>query len=193
MANLNELDLRYLAMTFLTAQHSKCARKKTGALLVANMIGSLTVPRVLADGVNGTVPGDDRRCELPSGETDPRTAHAECNCLNKVLHHRRDVLGASTLYSTNQPCGPCATEIIVRGVGRVVWALPYKDPTPIESLVKAGVVVMQYSLEEIQAATGLVVDASTYDLSGSMRERGYEESDINKYFSYPYGATHGKG
>ena len=56
-------------------------------------------------------------------DRDP-TAHAEMNLVRAAsTRYDRDVLAASTLFTSAEPCAMCAGAIYWSGIGRVVYAL----------------------------------------------------------------------
>ena len=85
-------------------------------------------------------------------------SHAEVNCLNAVKEEHRNLISASTMYVTLEPCShhgktpPCAERLIREGIRRVVIAV--SDPNPlvrgqgIGMLQQAGVEVCVGVMEE---------------------------------------------
>jgi tRNA(Arg) A34 adenosine deaminase TadA len=55
-------------------------------------------------------------------ERDP-TGHAELNLVRRTGRLGPDVLAATTLYTSTEPCAMCSGAIYWAGVGRVVYAL----------------------------------------------------------------------
>jgi tRNA(Arg) A34 adenosine deaminase TadA len=55
-------------------------------------------------------------------EQDP-TGHAELNLVRKTGHLGAEALGATTLYTSTEPCAMCAGGIYWAGIGRVVFAM----------------------------------------------------------------------
>lgn len=51
------------------------------------------------------------------------TGHAELNLVRKTGHLGSDVLAATTLYTSTEPCAMCAGGIYWAGIGRVVFAM----------------------------------------------------------------------
>jgi dCMP deaminase len=160
-------------MAYALAEQSYAVRKKVGCLIVDY---SKSVPRVIADGVNGTLPGFSNCCEIESGfhagATKLSVVHAEHNAIYKL----NDVPCSDncTLYVTTAPCVDCAKHIIMSGfIKRVVYYNGYKnDYESIELLEKSGIVVDQVN------ELNLIPDIDKFDYSGTLRKQGYSEEQI---------------
>jgi tRNA(Arg) A34 adenosine deaminase TadA len=59
-------------------------------------------------------------------QRDP-TGHAELNLVRLTGHLGAEVLAATTLYTSTEPCAMCAGGIYWAGIGRVVFALAETD------------------------------------------------------------------
>lgn len=163
-------DNSYLLMAFALAKQSYAIRKKVGCLIVDY---SKNVPRVIADGVNGTLPGFPNECEYSNGAragaTKLSVVHAEHNAIYKLSDVPRS--DNCTMYVTTAPCVDCAKHIIMSGfIKRVVYYSGYKnDHESIELLRKSGITVEQGKIS---------VDESEYDFSGYLRNQGHTEQEI---------------
>ena len=128
-------DEAYLRMAREWSQLSHCERRKVGALIVKDRM-------IISDGYNGTPTGFENICEDEEGYTKWYVLHAEANAILKVASSNHACKGA-TLYLTMSPCRECAKLIHQAGIIRLVYAEAYKDPSGIEFLQRAGVVVEQ--------------------------------------------------
>jgi dCMP deaminase len=141
-------DIVYMRMAMEWGKLSNARRKKVGALLVKSNT-------IIADGYNGTPSGFENECENPifdeagefkDYETKWYVLHAESNALAKVAKSTQSSDG-STLYVTLSPCRECSKLILQSGIKRLVYAEPYRDSAGLDFLKKAGVDVVQISLE----------------------------------------------
>lgn len=170
---MNKRDVSYLRMAFELARQSYAIRKKVGCLIVDY---SKDVPRIVSDGVNGTLPGYSNHCEYTEGAKAGTTrlgvVHAEHNALHKIQN-----VGVSncTMYLTTAPCVECAKKIIMDGrITRIVFNAFYKDYEESFDLLRHAKIKLEY-LE--------LGDFSTdeFDLSGKLRRQGMSEEAITKY------------
>ena len=141
MPNLTKTDALYMSIAHRVARESCCQRKQVGAVLV-------TAHGVCLPGYNGTPAGQPNVCELTDLTTDPRVLHAESNCLSKALRAGLSTVGA-TLYVTLSPCIECAKLLVQAGVTRVVYAESYRCNKGLLLLRDCGIVVEQYSSEDM--------------------------------------------
>ena len=132
------LDERYLRMARIWAENSYCNRRQVGALVVKNKM-------IISDGYNGTPAGFDNICEDEHGLTFPYVLHAEANAITKLAGSHNSSQGA-TLYVTTSPCIECAKLIIQSGIVRVVYLDKYRVEDGINLLTKAGVEVVNLTL-----------------------------------------------
>ena len=166
-------DRSYIKMAYALAEQSYAVRKKVGCLIVDY---SKSVPRVIADGVNGTLPGFSNCCEIETGfsagATKLSVVHAEHNAIYKLNDIPRS--DNCTMYVTTAPCVDCAKHIIMSGfIKRVVYYTGYKnDYESIDLLRKSGIVVDQVN------ELNLIPDIDKFDFSGSLRREGYTEEQI---------------
>ena len=128
-------DEAYLRMAREWSLLSHCERRKVGALIVKDRM-------IISDGYNGTPTGFENICEDDEGYTKWYVLHAEANAILKVASSNHACKGA-TLYLTMSPCRECAKLIHQAGIIRLVYAERYKDPSGIDFLQRAGVVVEQ--------------------------------------------------
>lgn len=168
-------DRSYIKMAYALAEQSYAVRKKVGCLIVDY---SKSVPRVIADGVNGTLPSFSNCCEAESGfhagATKLSVVHAEHNAIYKLNDVPRS--DNCTMYVTTAPCVDCAKHIIMSGfIKRVVYYNSYKnDYESIELLEKSGIVVDQVN------ELNLIPDIEKFDYSGTLRREGYSEEQIRE-------------
>lgn len=127
------------------AKMSYAQRRKVGAVLVRD-------DKILSQGYNGTLPGEDNACEvlLPdfdedgnlTGEyvlkTHGEVIHAEKNCLAKMMYSNESSEGA-TLFVTLAPCKQCAIDIILAKVKEVFYLEDYRDMSGVAFLEKKGI------------------------------------------------------
>lgn len=154
-------------MAFQLARLSYAIRRKVGCLAV-DFTGE--IPKIVADGVNGTLPGEDNRCEDDQGLTKPGVIHAEINALNKLTCENK-----VTLFITVHPCPSCTDAIINSGkVNRVVYCLGYKVDN--DKLSQAGIPVHHIPFSALNPD----LDLNEIDFSSMHRSIGFPESVINK-------------
>ena len=120
---------------------SYCKRRQVGAIIVKNRM-------IISDGYNGTPTGFENVCEDEENYTKWYVLHAEANAILKVASSTQSCDGA-TLYVTLSPCRECSKLIHQSGISRVVYSEAYKDLSGVEFLKKAGVIVNQISLKQL--------------------------------------------
>jgi dCMP deaminase len=135
-----QLDYRYLRMAKIWAENSYCKRRQVGALVVKNKM-------IISDGYNGTPSGFENICEDDNDITKPYVLHAEANAITKLARSGNNSDG-STLYVTSSPCIECAKLIIQAGIKRVVYAEQYRITDGLDLLKRAGIDVIQISINE---------------------------------------------
>ena len=128
-------DCAYMRMALEWAKLSHCNRKKVAALLVRDNV-------IISDGFNGTPSGFPNECEDESGDTHWYVLHAEANAIMKVARTTNSA-AAATLYITLSPCKECCKLVLQAGIRRLVYLHEYKDPTGLEFLRNAGVVILK--------------------------------------------------
>lgn len=129
-------DKAYLKMALEWSKLSHCKRKQVGALLVKDGM-------IISDGYNGTPSGFPNLCEDENGDTHWYVLHAEANAIMKVARSTNNARGSS-LYLTLSPCKECCKLILQSGIERLVYLNPYKDPTGLDFLAKAGVEILHF-------------------------------------------------
>lgn len=118
------------------ASLSYCTRRQVGCIIV---FGNFVVMSY-----NGTPPGHMNKCEHPDTNiTLDAVVHAEINALNKIPSHYD--LSNAVLFVTVSPCRECATEIIKRRVGTVIYDVMKNTNIGIPKLIENGIVVEQLS------------------------------------------------
>jgi dCMP deaminase len=132
-------DTAYLKMAKEWAKLSHCKRKQVGALIVKDRM-------IISDGYNGTPTGFENECEDEAHFTKWYVLHAEANAIMKVASSTQSCSGA-TLYITLSPCTECSKLIHQSGIKRVVYDKAYKDSSGLKFLARAGVKIVQLSLE----------------------------------------------
>lgn len=125
-------DLIYMDMAKDVARFSYANRRKVGCIIVSKD------GNILGTGYNGTPKGTDNKCEDENNITQPYVIHAEENA---VLNSETTDLKDSTAYVTLSPCLHCASVLIQKKVGRVVFSELYRDDLGVKYLEKNGVVV----------------------------------------------------
>ncbi len=94
----------YIDIAQRVALMSHCERRKVGALLVRN-------GRIISMGWNGTRAGENNTCEDLNGATLQGVAHAEENCLKKLMTSS-DTSEGGIMYVTTLPCLRCAEKLV---------------------------------------------------------------------------------
>lgn len=135
-------DKAYLKMALEWAKLSYCERKKVGALIVKDRA-------IISDGFNGSPSGFDNKCEDENGDTKWYILHAEANAILKVAASTQSCVGA-TLYLTLSPCKNCSKLVHQAGIKRLVYMMDYKEPEGLEFLQKAGVIIEQIPISELE-------------------------------------------
>lgn len=121
----------YTEAALLISRRSSCLKKQVGAILVKDR-------RVIAQGYNGVLPGDNHRNEI--GEDGlSHTVHAEANIISFCAKHGIATEGA-TMYVTLSPCEKCAELIIQAGIESVSYQEEYRDTKGIEILKRYNIV-----------------------------------------------------
>ena len=130
------IDDYMMQHAIVTAKFSYCKRRKVGAILANG-------GRIIASGMNGTLPKTDNCCENPDGTTSDFTVHAEQNIITFCAKNGIPTKGC-TMYITTSPCTQCAKLIAASGITRVVFLEQYKDMSGVEFLKNIGIIVSQY-------------------------------------------------
>lgn len=125
------MDRYYLRMAQELASHSRCMRRKVGAVLVSSD-GSHVVTAV-----NNPFPDTEACAEkgclrevnhIPSGtQLDVcRCLHCETSVIVQCAKEGISTVNA-TVYTTLFPCSVCAKVLVAAGVKRIIYASPYSD------------------------------------------------------------------
>ena len=117
-------DLKhYTTVVFSNADRSHCTKLKVGAIAVKDR-------RIICEGFNGTIPGDNNDCESEDifGELKTRNTveHAERNLISYAARKGIALEGA-TLYVTHAPCIPCSRAILNAGIKEVFYFNSHND------------------------------------------------------------------
>jgi dCMP deaminase len=133
-----QIDQTFMSIATNISMLSHCTKYKVGSIIVNPSDGN-----IIATGFNGMPTGFDNTAEtLVEGKlvTNPAVIHSEANCIAKVA---RSVVSSNggTMYCTLSCCFDCAKLIIMCGIKRFVYKDDYKDPSGLELLREAGVVV----------------------------------------------------
>lgn len=119
-------DAYFMAMAYLVASRSTCARRQVGCVLVNER------KHVLATGYNGVAAGmphcrgGDCPCEASTAESGTRledceAIHAEQNALLQTS----DPWSIDTVYCTTVPCKGCTKEMLNTSARRIVYGESY--------------------------------------------------------------------
>jgi dCMP deaminase len=148
-------DQLFMEMALLFAERGTCPRARVGAVIVQDR-------HVISHGYNGSPPSmpqcdevgcggkvttctldGDEHCgvEFPNGCT--RTVHAEANAVAYAGAHQGGLTGA-TMYTTHQPCLPCAQLILSARITKVIYLEPYRLKEGLELLQASPVEVVKY-------------------------------------------------
>jgi len=121
-------DNMYMDIAKRISMMSHCDRRKVGAVLVRD-------GRIISMGWNGTRAGEDNCCEGDDGLTLHGVAHAEENCLKKLITSN-DTSVNSVMYVTTLPCRRCAEKLVDAKVIEVYYLDVYHSEEGLEYLKK---------------------------------------------------------
>lgn len=144
----------YMQTAEHAAEMSHAVRKKVGACVI-------TKNRGIYIGYNGRLTGQDNCCEEQGVPvlheqdkfnyevtytlvTRKDVAHAELNCLSKMLKEGVSAEGA-TLVLTLSPCATCAVMIASAGIKEVIYKEEYRETDGLKILMEASVSIKQYN------------------------------------------------
>lgn len=117
-----DYDSWFMTIAQTISSRATCRRRQVGALIVVEQ-------HIVSTGYNGAPRGLehclDVGCEMDGGHC-VRCVHAE---MNAIIDAGRSRANGGTLYTTSSPCRACMNAIINVGIGRVVYAERYGDPT----------------------------------------------------------------
>ena len=146
-------DEYFMKMANDVATRTTCLRRGVGAVIVKDR-------RILATGYNGVPTGLTHCSEtgclreqlgVPSGQRHEicRGLHAEQNAIIQAARYGINIAGA-TIYVNTQPCVVCAKMLINAGITEIVYQNPYPDELSQELLAESGILVREYTGEEIR-------------------------------------------
>lgn len=130
-------DHMLMEIAHVISHRGTCERSQVGAVIAKSS-------RIISTGYVGSPAGSphcyDVGCDLSAHGGCSRTVHAEANA---IAFAAKTGIGTddSVLYSTLAPCKECAKLIVNSGISRVVFHHTYRDPSGIELLMVAGLVV----------------------------------------------------
>lgn len=176
-------DILNLSIAFAASKFCKSNRKKIGCV-IAEQVPYLdaegkdtghTVNHIIAEGTAGTVAGSNLPMEDEFGVTCDHVVHAEINAIKKAKQIKSD-LSKCAIYVTTMPCKNCCQRILDEGIKKVVFAYQYKFDTigmmeDIETVVVSDI--------ELQGVMDTKHLRRIHDRSGSLRDLGYTEDQIN--------------
>jgi len=122
------------------AECSTAERLKVGCVLVKDH-------RIISIGYNGMPSEWTNVCEDESGKTKPEVIHAEANAVAKLARSNESGEG-SVAFITHAPCLSCAKMLYSAGVSEVIYSEIYRLTEGIDFLVKCGIPVSQYYIEQ---------------------------------------------
>ncbi|MGD8726069.1 MAG: deaminase [Gemmatimonadales bacterium] len=124
----------YMRMAEELAKRSTCSR-----LQVGTVVTDARLENVVAVGYNGNARGLPNQCDsaVPGN---CGCIHSEMNALVKAPGGLRD----KVVFLTDSPCVMCAKLMINSGVTHVFYRRPYRDPSGVELLARAGVAPVLY-------------------------------------------------
>jgi dCMP deaminase len=125
----------YMRMAEELAKRSTCQRLQVGTVITDHLLEN-----VVAIGYNGNVRGFPNRCDT-SVPGKCGCIHSEQNALVKAPGGLRDKVA----FITASPCVMCAKLMVQANVGFVFFRDAYRDPSGLEVLRGAGVVVVHYT------------------------------------------------
>lgn len=138
-------DRLYLDIALRVAQMSHAVRAKVGCIAVKD-------GNIISIGWNGMPSGMDNCCEHLEltkidenhseflSVTNPEVSHAEENMLGKLARGTTSSVDA-TVYTTLEPCLPCAKMLHTAGIIRVVYGDHYRTHDGIIYLQERGIEV----------------------------------------------------
>ncbi|AMB99204.1 competence protein ComE [Aerococcus urinaehominis] len=124
-------DQYFMAQSVLLSSRSTCQRLMVGATIVRDK-------RVIANGYNGSVSGDDHcldhGCYMEDGHC-LRTIHAEMNALLQCAKFGVQTAGAE-VYVTHFPCLQCTKMLIQAGITKIYYLHDYHNHPYAQKLIK---------------------------------------------------------
>lgn len=126
----------WMSVAKIISERSYDPRLKVGAIIVSE-----DNTRMLSIGYNGNYKGGPHVHES-SQPGESGFIHAEMNALVKCDYNFSK---KKHLYVTHSPCRECAKLIVNAEISRVVFDIPYRDPSGLDLLKSAGVEVLSLS------------------------------------------------
>lgn len=116
----------------LFAEKSTCDRARVGCVMVRD-------GRIISTGFNGSIAGqphcDDDGHLLIEGHC-IRTVHAEVNAIVFAAKNGIET-NKAVVYTTHYPCAQCTKLLIVAGIKKIYYDIPYRmDENPFKHLIK---------------------------------------------------------
>ena len=130
----------HMKAAYAYAECSTAERLNVGCVLVKDH-------RIISIGYNGMPSGWTNICEDDENHTKPEVIHAEANAVAKLARSNESGEG-SVAFITHAPCLSCAKMLYSAGVCAVIYSQGYRKTEGIDFLVKCGIPVSQYFLEE---------------------------------------------
>lgn len=152
MSELKTKHIRaHMNAAYAYAECSTAEKLKVGCVLVKDH-------RIISIGYNGMPSGWSNECETQfmtgSGTADhvelitkPEVIHAEANAVAKLARSNESGEG-SVAFITHAPCLSCAKMLYSAGVSEVIYSEIYRLTEGIDFLVKCGIPVSQYYIEQ---------------------------------------------
>lgn len=140
MDRLSKGDL-YMQTAELFARRGTCSRAQVGCVIVRE-------GRIIVSGYNGAPPGM-RHCVHPHPAHElieggcANAVHAEANAIAFAARHGIPTEHGA-MYCTHAMCRTCAQLCVSAGIQAVTYAHGYRDPSGLELLHEAGLLVMKY-------------------------------------------------
>lgn len=126
----------WMSIAKIISERSYDPRLKVGAIIVSE-----DNTRMLSIGYNGNYKGGPHVQES-SQPGESGFIHAEMNALVKCDYNFSK---KKHLYVTHSPCRECAKLIVNAEISRVIFDIPYRDPSGLDLLRSAGVEVLSLS------------------------------------------------
>jgi len=130
----------HMKAAYAYAECSTAERLNVGCVLVKDH-------RIISIGYNGMPSGWTNICEDDENHTKPEVIHAEANAVAKLARSNESGEG-SVAFITHAPCLSCAKMLYSAGVCAVIYSQGYRKTEGIDFLVKCGIHVSQYFINE---------------------------------------------
>lgn len=123
--------MKWRPLVMVIASHSKCKRRKVGAIIHKE-------GRIISTGWNGTPSGLSNTCEDLEGKTKGEVIHAEANAILFASKYGIALEGCTLVCST-APCIECAKMIIQAGITKVNYLENYSSDDGVNLLTAKGI------------------------------------------------------